>query len=145
MFSCPVARFLWVFLRDILALGSIPSSVAELETILLSRKNRFQPILLFILAGAMWAIWKPRNDLVFEDKVLASPTVIIHKTSAFLAHWKKLLGEKKQRQVETVLAEIDGAAPRPPKPWLLSVLVCLPFLLICSLTFGRVASWCRGI
>ena len=56
----------------------------------------------------MWAIWKSRNGLVFEDKVLASPTVIIHKTLAFLAHWKKLLGEKKQRQVETVLAEIDG-------------------------------------
>ena len=57
----------------------------------------------------MWAIWKTRNDLVFEDKVIASPTVIIHKTVVLLTHWKQLLDEKKMKQVETALVEINGA------------------------------------
>ena len=56
----------------------------------------------------MWTLWKTRNDLVFEDKVIASPTVIIHKTVALLTHWKKLLNEKKT-QVEDALAEISRA------------------------------------
>ena len=57
----------------------------------------------------MWAIWKTRNDLVFEDKVIASPTAIIHKTVVFLTHWKQLLDEKKLDQVESALVEFNGA------------------------------------
>ena len=109
LFTCPVAVFLWVFLKETLILGSVPSSIAELELIFLSRNHRFQSVLLFIFAGALWAIWKMRNDLVFEDKVIASPMVIIHKTVALLTHWKQLLDEKKMKQVETALVEINGA------------------------------------
>jgi hypothetical protein len=104
LFTCPVAAFLWVFLNETLILGAIPSSTAELELILLRRNHRFQSVL-FIFAGALWAIWKTRNALVFEDKTSA----IIHKTVALLTHWTHLLDEKKKTQVETALTEINGA------------------------------------
>jgi len=109
LFTCPVVVFLWVFLKETLILGSVPCSIAKLELIFLSRNHRFQSVLLFIFAGALWPISKMRNDLVFEDKVIASPTVIIHKTVALLTHWKQLLDEKKMKQVETALVEINGA------------------------------------
>jgi len=56
LFTCPVVVFLWVFLKETLILGSVPSSIAELELIFLSRNHRFQSVLLFIFAGALWAI-----------------------------------------------------------------------------------------
>ena len=105
LFTCPVAAFLWVFLKETLNLGETPSSTAELELILLKRNHMFQYVLLFIFAGALWAIWKTRNALVFEDKTSA----IIHKTVALLTHWTHLLDEKKKTQVETALTEINGA------------------------------------
>ena len=104
LFTCPVAAFLWVFLNETLILGATPSSTAELELILLRRNHRFQSVL-FIFAGALWAIWKTRNALVFEDKTSA----IIHKTVALLTHWTHLLDEKKKTRVETALTEINGA------------------------------------
>ena len=86
LFTCPVAAFLWVFLNETLILGATPSSTAELELILLKRNHMFQSVLLFIFAGALWAIWKTRNALVLEDKVIASPSAIIHKTVVLLTH-----------------------------------------------------------
>ena len=110
MFCCPIAIFLWVFLKEMLNMETIPSSVVELsEHVLANKKGKFRSILLFIFAGAMRALWKTRNDLVFEDKVITSPTAINHKTVVLLSHRKMLLNEKKKLQVEEALAVINKA------------------------------------
>lgn len=85
-----------------------PSSVEEIiEIALVGMKGKFRPIYLFIFAGAMWALWKTRNDLVFEDKVIASPVMIVHRMMVLLTYWKMLLDEKKKLHVDEVLVVIN--------------------------------------
>jgi len=67
------------------------------------------PTFFFVFAGAMWSLWKTRNDLVFNDKVIQTPEVVIRKTMSFLMLWKKLLAEKNVHQVEEVLGEMQQA------------------------------------
>ena len=56
----------------------------------------------------MWALWKTRNELVFEDKVIQKPEVVIYKLLTLL-HGKILVGEKNIIQVEEMIEVIHQA------------------------------------
>ena len=56
----------------------------------------------------MWALWKTRNELVFEDKVIQKPEVVIYKLLTLL-HGKILAGEKNRIQVEEMIEVIHQA------------------------------------
>ena len=60
---------------------SSPTSVDDLFVFVLEHvREGLRGILHFMCVGAMWTLWKTRNDVVFNNKVLASPMVVIHKT-----------------------------------------------------------------
>ncbi|CAN6243195.1 unnamed protein product [Urochloa humidicola] len=59
--------------------------------------------------GALWAIWKTRNDLVFNDQIMKSPMVIIHKTTALLTQWKTLLKKGDLEMVESWIKKLKDA------------------------------------
>jgi len=56
----------------------------------------------------MWTLWKTRNDLVFNDKVISKLEAAIYKM-VFLSHWMKLLAERNMQQMEVVIGEIGQA------------------------------------
>ena len=85
LFSCPIAVFVWVFLKEALSLERAFSSRAELlNLVLVKKKGLDRTNLLFVCAGAMWTLWKTRNDLVFNDKLISSPMVLMYKLVALL-------------------------------------------------------------
>ncbi|CAN6312813.1 unnamed protein product [Urochloa humidicola] len=59
------------------------------------------------MEGALWAIWKTRNDLAFNDRIMHSPTVIIHKTIALLTQWKTLLRKSEQEKMELWIKKLE--------------------------------------
>lgn len=98
------------FLRD--ALGSPVFCADIFERLLKDKAARSRRLLLFICAGAMWAIWKTRNDMVFNDKLVASPTVVVHKMMGQLKYWKpmqkRIDAEKTEESINKIMAAVGA-------------------------------------
>ncbi|KAG2648290.1 hypothetical protein PVAP13_1NG039224 [Panicum virgatum] len=53
----------------------------------------------------MWTIWKSRNDMVFNDKLVGFPAVMVHNMLALLNYWKPLVKTKNLQHLEEVLGK----------------------------------------
>lgn len=95
LFQCPIAVFLWSFLRNTFGWPKSPTSCEEfLLEFVDNRRGKIQKVLLFICAGALWTLWKTRNDLVFNKKVISTPMVVVYKTLMLIKTWRPLVKPK---------------------------------------------------
>jgi len=92
LFQCPIAVFLWSFFRECLGWLLSPTSCSALFLEILTKlRGKKQQVTLFLCAGALWTIWKARNDVVFNKKTMTSPVAIIYKTLMVVKSWRPLL------------------------------------------------------
>jgi len=92
LFQCSIAVFLWSFFRECLSWPLSPTSCSSLFLEILTKlRGKKQQVTLFLCAGALWTIWKARNDVVFNKKTMTSPVAIIYKTLMVVKSWHPLL------------------------------------------------------
>lgn len=104
LFQCLLSIFLWSFLCNCLGWPSSPTCCSSLlDDIVDGCQGKKQKKTLKICAGALWKIWKTRNDVVFNKKVLASPNVVIFKTLMLVKSWRSTLKPKLEPMADEVI------------------------------------------
>lgn len=99
LFQCPIACFLWVFIRETFGWSVTPLGCDELCAFLKTgTSSKKRKLVLFICAGALWSLWKIRNAHVFDNKMVTSPTLVIHKMVAMLRQWAPMARQKETRR-----------------------------------------------
>jgi hypothetical protein len=69
-----------------------------------------QEVLMFVCAGAMWTLWKARNDVVFNKKTVATPAVLVYKTFSLVKTWIPLLKPKLKPLAEEMIQIATSSA-----------------------------------
>lgn len=70
-----------------------------------TKEGESRNILLFVCAWALWTLWKTRNDVVFNNEVLASLVAVVNKTIILLKSWKLLLKLRAMPKISGALSE----------------------------------------
>ena len=108
IFSCSVARYQWMLIRDVLNWESVPTSIESFLRISLHSKLNnskiSQKVVLLVLGAVVWCIWLARNDLVFNNRFPSSIFALTFKSILLLQKWA-LLSKVSDREVLKSLME----------------------------------------
>jgi len=109
LFQCPLAIFLWTFFRECLGCDVVATSCLSLFLEIVEKsRGKKQMLIIFLSAGALWSLWKSRNNLVFNEKVMASPVVLIHKMLMLIKSWRPLLKTKMKPTADDMMNLISA-------------------------------------
>lgn len=65
-------------------------------------------ILILILAGVSWGLWKNMNSWVFSDLLMKYLRSLNHMILGFIQTWKKLARTKDMNKVEMLIQKLQG-------------------------------------
>jgi hypothetical protein len=83
-FTCPMSRFMWAGIRDILQCGWNPAGAGECLAIAEGLLGPFRRLVWFTFAAQCWARWNICNKLTIEGKLIGNPTDAFFQMSIFM-------------------------------------------------------------
>ena len=105
-----MARYVWSLVALVIGADCRPCSFQQFW----EWSNRYMPMVgkfHFVgLAAICWAIWKTRNSICFDKKMIRSPTEIICLASSFISFWAELQAEEDKKVLEDGGAALKIAA-----------------------------------
>jgi hypothetical protein len=109
LFRCPVSVFVWCWVRDCLGWRSIPTSLDDFQARVLGAPGeKGNKLLIFLLAGVSWALWRTRNDWVFDDFLVNHPKQIAHRAFGFLQYWCPLSTKEARTRAEELSSKLHA-------------------------------------
>lgn len=86
LFQCPIASFLWTFFRGMLGWSRLPSSMEALFVeVIYNLHGKLRSLTLLICAGALWTLWKTRNDIVFNGKACSNQKLMTWQRRSWIS------------------------------------------------------------
>lgn len=92
-FQCSNARVVWAVVVHAIGADNIPSSFDQCWKWCdnwLPESKQFHTV---GIAAICWAIWKTRNAICFESKIVSNPITIICYASSLMCYWAGLFLE----------------------------------------------------
>jgi len=86
LFGCDVAKYAWSLVAYVLGASNRLGSFAQFWMWISSILQHSKQFHMVGLAAICWAIWKARNNICFEKKIIRS-TEIVCSVISFLNYW----------------------------------------------------------
>ena len=87
-FSCSAASLLWSLVRCVCGFKTVPSNVKDCFGEWIRKFNKDDKKLVLVgISALLWAIWKSRNAIVFENKRINDPLYIVKLMCRWLTDW----------------------------------------------------------
>jgi hypothetical protein len=90
IFQCIVAKCVWGMVGICMGATNIPSNIINYKEWIQNILPQGKEVHHFGFAAISWAIWKSRNKIVFEKKIIKHPAEIIMHACAFMFYWAGL-------------------------------------------------------
>ena len=110
-FNCVVARELWREIFSPMGCNIELNSHGLLEW-WARNDNKTADIMLH--AAALWALWRYRNDIYFNDEPWLGMQVMWQKTASFLTSWEIKCADTVQRRCRLLVQRMEHLARAPP-------------------------------
>jgi hypothetical protein len=93
--------------KEVLGWISIPRSVKEfVENFMWLRGDKRNGKLVFLFGVISWVLWRNRNDLVFNSKIISNPNALIYNCVSFLQTWMIVVKEPDRGGLENIVEEL---------------------------------------
>jgi hypothetical protein len=105
LFANPLAKFIWVFVKQALGWADYPRDMEDLMTTWLPGKFKVSyQTGLSCFAGIEWAIWNTRNKITIQKQFPAKAVDAVHLAMSFLQKWRNLMKAIEKTKVEKLVA-----------------------------------------
>jgi hypothetical protein len=107
LFKCPLAEFIWAFLKETLGWNGQPRIINDLTSIWLRRGFGVDyQAGLACFTGFCWAIWITRNKICIQKTFPSASTDVIYLGIAFIQEWKLLMKEVVRQKMEDLVGRV---------------------------------------
>ena len=87
-FTCPLARFMWSAVQELLGCDWNPSCFADLYQEIRKYSGQMKRVLWIAFAALVWTLWTTRNKFTIEGTLPTQATNGLYKLSMFFQVWK---------------------------------------------------------
>ena len=111
-FSCSAASFLWSLVRCVCGFKTVPSNVKDCFGEWIRKFNKDDKKMVLVgISALLWAIWKSRNAIVFENKRINDPLYIVKLMCRWLTDWSIMqIKESSRKTLELGARVLEQAA-----------------------------------
>ena len=105
-FACPLARFGWSAVRQLLGCNWSPANFPQFHALLQPLLGQHRRLCWIIVCTMFWALWLTRNKLTIEHKVLRHPADLLFKMLMFIQCWARLSKDRDQAALLEMAGEL---------------------------------------
>jgi hypothetical protein len=116
LFKCPMAEFMWAFVREALGWNGYPRSMRELLSDWLPVKfgTSFQTGFT-CFAGLAWALWTTRNKISIQKMFPEKSIIVVYNALSYIQKWRvQMKPLEKNSAMELTKRVMDNAKESVP-------------------------------
>ena len=126
-FSCSVAKTIWALVRCAFDLKSTPRDLSDCFGIWLKKIQEDSKKLIMVgVSALLWAIWRCRNNIVFDRKMISDPMGIVKMMCGWISDWavlqKRCPGERMLMLGAKLIVQVASDVYKALQGWHFGVL-----------------------